>query len=67
MMVWWLALRPSRTPPDEISFVAGRRQAAALAQTRAGAVVVNADMLGGVTAWNSAAGQAQRGRPQPME
>jgi UDP-3-O-[3-hydroxymyristoyl] glucosamine N-acyltransferase len=34
--------------PDEISFIAARRYAAALAQTRAGAVVVSPDMLGGV-------------------
>jgi UDP-3-O-[3-hydroxymyristoyl] glucosamine N-acyltransferase len=34
--------------PDEISFVASRRHSAALAQTRAGAVLVSADMLADV-------------------
>ena len=34
--------------PDEISFVAGSRHAAALAQTRAGAVLVDTDMLADV-------------------
>jgi UDP-3-O-[3-hydroxymyristoyl] glucosamine N-acyltransferase, LpxD len=34
--------------PDEISFVAGRRHTAALSLTRAGAVLVSADMLADV-------------------
>ena len=35
----------ARAKPDEISFVASRRHAAALAQTRAGAVLVDIDLL----------------------
>lgn len=34
--------------PDQISFISGRRHATALGQTRAGAVLVNADMLAAV-------------------